>query len=175
VSPVFKLKDLVKLYSRLHSLGITDEVNVTYLKEKICANVASLESFKQGRNVLLAFKNDVGQALADACKNRSDEYAMCLARAAGFVRKELFLQKGDFSGSFDDGCEQRSVPDILVTLIQMILEGPSIKKQVTSTNVSLTIAQLINYITVSFTHVEQLQKGQDIDAAWRLHFPSMWE
>jgi len=110
-------------------LGTTDEVNVTYLKEKICALPPSLEPFKQGRNVLLAFKSDVGQALADACKNRSDENAMCLARAAEIVREELFLQEGDFSGSFDDKCEPRSVPDILVTLVQMILEGPTSRRK----------------------------------------------
>jgi len=91
-------------------LGITDKVNIAYLNDKICALVPSREPFKQGRNVLLAFKSDVDQALADSCMNRSDENAMCLARAGEIVREELFLQEGNFSGSFDDGCEQRSGP-----------------------------------------------------------------
>ena len=43
-----------------------------------------------GRNVMLSFHSDVGMAITKACSQDSERKAMCLARAAKIVRREMF-------------------------------------------------------------------------------------
>ncbi len=151
-SPVFKLKDLCTLYSdRLRVLGVDDDcVHSTRLKDKICKSIPQLQAFNQGKNVLLAFKSDIGQALADVCEDHSDEDALCLAKASRLIRQELFDGQKDFNGSFDAGCEEQSVPASLLTLVRLIIEGPSINHQADamSKHPALSIAQLIKFNSV---------------------------
>ena len=72
VVPIFKLADLVQLYTdRLIELGvdITGHIHSTDLKNRIVANVPGVSSYKQGLDVMLSFGDDVGHALRDACLN----------------------------------------------------------------------------------------------------------
>jgi len=70
--------------------------------------------------MLLAFKNDIGQALADACINRCDEDAFCLACAEDIVRRDLFEQCEGFHGYFQIESEQKSISSLLLTLVPYI-------------------------------------------------------
>ena len=65
---VFRLADLVCLYNqRLLQLGIiTPNVNSTRLKDKLLEEMPGLEAHKKGRDILLAFKEDIGEALSQA-------------------------------------------------------------------------------------------------------------
>ena len=67
---IFRLADLAFLYKqRLHQLGVlTPEVHSTRLKEQLLSQMPELEAHKQGRDVLLAFKEDVSSVLLDASK-----------------------------------------------------------------------------------------------------------
>ena len=85
-----------------------------------------MQSYKQGRECVLAFEDGIGQALVDLCKINNDENAMCLARAADIIREQLFLT--DDESNMIDG--KNVVPQSLVMLIRMILEGSSIKDQI---------------------------------------------
>ena len=49
-----------------------------------------------GRNVMFSFHSDVGMAIK-ACSQDSERKAMCLARAAKIVRREMYNL---FNGSF---------------------------------------------------------------------------
>lgn len=63
---VFRLAELSQMYStRLGQLGGDDftRVHSTHLKERILENVQGLQAHKQGRDVMLAFNDDIGQAL----------------------------------------------------------------------------------------------------------------
>lgn len=51
---------------------------------------------------------------------------MHLAKAAMLVRKELLAQNQCFNGTFDTNCQRSAVPDLLLTLVNMILEGPGV-------------------------------------------------
>jgi len=66
---VFRLAELVDLYKqRLQQLGFeAPNVNSTKLKEKISKELPELEAHKKGRDVLLAFQDDVGLALSESC------------------------------------------------------------------------------------------------------------
>ena len=54
-----------------------------------------LDCFKQGRDILLAFKKDVGPALA-----RVNEYddAMVVSKAAEILRRQILECKASFEG-----------------------------------------------------------------------------
>ncbi len=76
----------------------------------------------------------------------SDSDAVHLARAAQIVRRNIFGEAKTFTG-FPAGCQKSSVPSLLLALVNMILEGPSIKDQSKDTThaAALSIAQLLKF------------------------------
>ena len=151
IAPVFKLADLVKLYeSRLKQLQIeTDEkVHSTRLKERLLKHLPDLRAHNKGRDVFLVFQNDIGAALVKVVEQDDDDDAVQLAHAAKIVRKDLFEKSSSFNGSFRKGCQEDSVPELLLALVSMILDGPNIKDQISATQAALTIAQLLKFNAV---------------------------
>lgn len=149
VAPVLKLADLVKLYTaRLEQLGVTQQnrLNSTKLKDRILSHFPDLSAHKEGRDVLLAFTSDVGLALRKACVDYDDE-AICLARAATIVRRDMFKLQAIFTGTFDQECQLKSVPHSLLALVSMIHHGPSIKSQGADgfSQATLSVAQMLQY------------------------------
>ncbi len=94
---------------------------------------------------MLVFDDDIGVALGKACEQDRDRDSVILARAAQIVRRNIFSSK-PFTGSFEDNCQETSVPHLLLALVSMVLEGPSIKDQsyVCSKQAALSIAQLLH-------------------------------
>ena len=127
-----KLADLVKLYStRLEQLGVKqhDHSHSTHLKNRILAQFPDLAAHKEGCDVLLAFDKDLGPALCKVYEHDYDDEAICLAKAANIVRRDMLKLEATFTGSFDLDCQKRSVPHSLLALVSMILRGPNIKSQ----------------------------------------------
>ena len=87
-----------------------------------------LNSYKQGRDVIPSFNDDVGHALRDACADDADDEAICLAKAAYIIRRNMFGLHTGFDGSFPLGCQEDDVPKSLVALVSMIIDGFNIKK-----------------------------------------------
>jgi len=78
---VFKLADLAQLYmSRMEQLGFEHDVRVhtTRLRERLLAHFPAMLAQHQGRDVLLAFNDDLGDALAKACEMDRDVDAVHL-------------------------------------------------------------------------------------------------
>ena len=128
VAPVFELKDLVKLYATsLEQLGTSVEgrVHSTRLKERLLDHFQDMEAHKKGRDVILVFNQDVGDALGKACEKDADNDAVHLARAANIVRRDMLKMKQEFTGSFDSNCQADSVPTSLLALVSMVLYGPN--------------------------------------------------
>ena len=69
------------------------------------------------------------------------------------VRQQMFEDSKLFNGSFGENCQQESVSKILLALVTMVLEGPSIKDQIreSSTQAALSIAQLMKFNSVKHT------------------------
>ena len=80
---------------------------------------------KNGRNIFLTFEEDVSAALAKVCEFDNDSDAIHLAHAAKIVHNQMFGEAKSFTG-FSLGCQEESVPSLLLTLVTMILGGPSI-------------------------------------------------
>jgi len=106
--------------ARLNDLGLDIKVNSTRLKERVLANCPSLSASRKGKDVLLAFDTDVVDALKKACDSDSDEEAIILAKAAQIIRKDIFNEKYSFDGTLDNS----RVPESLLALVSMIMEGP---------------------------------------------------
>ena len=107
-----------------------------------------MEAHKKGRDVMLAFKEDIGLALSKACDHDADADAIHLAMAANIVRREMFQKRNNFSGSFGPKCQEESIQISLLALVAMIINGPNIEAQSSASSMPqpiLTIAQLLMY------------------------------
>ena len=108
-----------------------------------------MRAYTKGRDVLMAFEDDIGTALAKACELDNNKDAMHIAHAAQIVRRHIFGEAKPFNG-FPEECQEDSVPKLLLTLVNMVLEGPSIKDQMeeATSPAALTIAQLLKFNSV---------------------------
>uniref|UniRef100_UPI00358E794D uncharacterized protein isoform X2 n=1 Tax=Myxine glutinosa TaxID=7769 RepID=UPI00358E794D len=150
VAPMFKLSDLLRLYTdRLRHLGVevTGRIHSSDLKDRILANVPGIRAYKQGRNVLLGFDDDVGFALMNSSVDNCDDEAICLAKAAQLIRRDMLEMQATFDGSFSKGCQEQAVPKSLVALVSMIMDGPNIMNKETEKvrQATLSMAQLLQY------------------------------
>jgi len=150
VAPVFRLADLIQLYSeRLLDFGVeqSGRIHSTDLKIRLLANIPGLRAFKQGRNVMLSFEDDVGLALKEATLDDYDDEAICLAKAAQIVRRDMQQKTSTFTGSFGNNCQEEAIPQSLLALVSMIMDGTNIKNKDPDTfrQSALTVAQLLQF------------------------------
>ena len=78
---------------------------------------------------------------------------MCLQRAANIVRQDMFTESYVANGSFSQNCQRGSIPQTLLSLVNMILEGPKAKRQSTinPSQAALPLAQLHTFNSVKHT------------------------
>ena len=151
---VLKLADLVKMYiARLEQLGVSvaGRIHSTELKNRLLIQFPDMQAHKRGRDVYLAFQDDIALALDKAYNTNFDDEAIILAKAANIIRRDI-NQKGEspFSGEFGSMCQELSVPQSLAALVAMVLDGPNIASQssnITAPQAVLTLAQIICYNT----------------------------
>ena len=84
---------------------------------------------------MLSFDDDIGGAIQKACDHDYND-VMHLVQVAKIVRKEMFQLKYSFNGAFTEECQQSVIPQSLLALVNMILEGPNIKPQSQVINVA---------------------------------------
>ncbi|CAG2256073.1 unnamed protein product [Mytilus edulis] len=145
VAPVFKMSDLSKMYgNRLEKMGAEQEgrVHSTRLKNRLLTYVPDIEAYKQGRENLLAFKDDIGPALRRACEEDFDSNYMQIYKAVKIVRSDMMATSSEFNGTFAADCQEKSVPRSLLTLVNMLLYGPDITTDSFSQE-TLSIAQML--------------------------------
>jgi len=164
IAPVFKLSDLVKMYQcRLQQFGIQTETRVhsTRLKNKILAQFPGMTAQSHGKEGLLVFDEDIAGALSNACQFDKDVEAMILVKAAQIVRRDITNATYKFSGEFSTCCHEKSVPQSLTALTQMILEGASIDshEDMTCVPAAQSIAQLIVFNSVKHTRKNTLAQS----------------
>lgn len=140
---VFKLTDLTDLMTRrMEQLGLKEpQIHKTRLKEQLLDRLPELQAHKTGRQVILAFKDDVGPALSKAFKLTD------VSRTAQLVRNDILESRANFDGYFEENCQETSVPPSLIELVSMIEHGPDIQSQIENeaTMSDLAVAQIIHY------------------------------
>ena len=162
--PVFKLTELAKLYAdQLEELGakIMGSIHTTRLKDRILANIPDMQAHKHGRDVLLAFNEDIRTVLKNAYGHDFDDEGMILSQAARIVQRSMSEAKYSFNSTFVKDCHSQSVPGLLLSLVKMILSESSINKDsdhINETQAALTVAQLLQYNS-SFCHSSSVLKS----------------
>ena len=149
-SPVFVLKDLVKMYKEiLLDLGANEEfirkVHSTRLKESIMKHVSCLYEKKKGKDVLLTLEEHVGHAIFEASKTSSFDEGIILSKAAKIIRHHLFSSDQVFDGDLPQQKQTASVPKELIHLVSLILEGTPQHQQVSGNThaIAVNLSQLI--------------------------------
>ena len=87
---LFKLSQLNKLYcDRLRELGVevVGRIHSTRLKNRILSKFPGMNSYPDGREILLAFNVDVGEILGNSLSTNYDDEGFILAEAAKIVRR----------------------------------------------------------------------------------------
>lgn len=161
-APVFKLADLARLYeSRMAQFGVQcdERTHTTRLKQRLLAQFPDLRAQKKGRDIYLVFDEDLGAALTKACELDTESDALHLAHAAQIVRRYIFDEAKPFSELLA-GSPTETVPRELLTLVSMILEGPSIKHKENDSMspATFSIAQLIKFNAVKHTRATPASK-----------------
>ena len=112
--PVFRLYDLTKFYcERLEELGLKLEgrIHSTRLKNRILSQFDDLTAYNEGREVLLVFNSDVGEALTSAASINYNDEGFILAKAATIIRRDILGSKhSEFEGGFSPECQESYVP-----------------------------------------------------------------
>lgn len=89
-----------------------------------------MQAYTRGRDVLMAFEEDISIALAKACEQDNNQDAMHNTHAALIVHRHiLYLVRPNHLMAFPKKCQKDSVPKLLLTLVNMVLDGPSMKDQ----------------------------------------------
>lgn len=149
VATVFKLRDLADIYHKKieqFGLSVTSRVNTTRLKERILAHIPDLEAHREGRDTYLVFNKDIGPAIRKAFEEDADDEGIHLVKAASVVRRHMLSMSNKFTGTFEEGCQEAAVPESLLALVNMILDGPNIKADPKlAPQSALTIAQLLQF------------------------------
>ena len=120
-----------------------------------------LTAYSEGRDILLTFNEHIGDALNKACKHDSE--ASHLAKAAQYIRNDMFSKSYSFDGEFDKNQED-VVLSSLLALVRMLLSGANIKKQrdmsANDTRIANTVCQFIMFNSVKHSTTSSSGKGR---------------
>lgn len=123
-------------------------------------SIPHLHGYNEGREVLLAFKDDVGIALKFICQQTYDSNALQLTKAVKILRGDMSEIQQKFKGNFSGDCQTDLVSSSVITLINMILEGPNIiikgdeENTVPCSIAAQTIGQLLVFNMVKHSRSE---------------------
>jgi len=121
--------------------------------------IPDLEAHKSKYEVILSFKEDIGDSLLEATKRKQDDDAVVLMRAAEIIQNEIFEMEYRFNRSLLDKQYDNYSPSQL-TLVQMVLGGTNIQKQ-TENNREVKSAAISITELLTFNAVKQRRKSSN--------------
>lgn len=110
-----------------------------------------MAAYNEGRDVFLAYSEDVGTVLQLVYESDRDELSIMMTTISDVIRKDILSKIVTFSGSYDQNSQRESVPQSLLSLVSMIINGSNITDQTDNTKLSqpvLTIAQLLVFNSI---------------------------
>lgn len=180
---VFKLAELTDLYHcRVKEMGliVPQRENSTRLKQRLLAQLPHLHSYRKGKDVYLAYNDEIASVLGDKYKTDVDEQSVLIVKLAKLLRCDILNNTTTFTGMLDKESQVNAVPNSLIHLISMLLTGPTIRNQTNCSvifPVVLTIAQLIMFNTAKkrgpntkrLTHNTQREPPGPVYIALKIH------
>ena len=123
------MTDLAALYDkRTVGLGFPAiKCNTTHLREDIKRLIPDIKSVQTNHGWSLVFDDDLSKAVIDIKGNRSNDVSIIL-RAAKILRQEFLPMKQTFTGSFSTSNEADSIPPMLRSFLNMLLDGSGINR-----------------------------------------------
>ncbi len=152
----FYIIELSELYkTRLKELGgiVPDRVHTPRFQERILSQIPWMKGLKVDKKLYIACEDAIGKAAAHELHQSPDQDACNMAQTAIHLREHIFDSKQRFDGEFAANTQEKSVPHILSSFIDMVLCGPSVKRQKVEDrkSVALSIAELLIYNAVKKT------------------------
>ena len=143
------LSELVKFYQcKLKEVGAkSGKTNATRLKERVLEAVPDLTGHPEGRDVIQASRHDIGGIMTEVKRRDSD--AWCLARAVHIVRKDILKVDNSFNEKFSSECKKNSIPASLLSLVGMLIKGPTTKIDPSNNQACVSVSQLIVFNSVA--------------------------
>lgn len=166
---VFNLATLKKLYlQRLYEMGrlCDKEINSTRFKEHVLKHLPDgWTAVTKGTNTVYFSHNDtMGKIMTEATnqQNIDQDEAILVMKAMSILRKNSMFPQKPFNGSFDANCLSNSVPELLFTSMNMLLQGSKDGLEGLGddvdmsqrTKAALTLCQLIIFNMVKHTPSE---------------------
>ena len=111
--------------------------------------------YPEGREVILASRHEIGGILTEAKRRDSDAWCLatwCLATAAHIVRKDIPKVDNSFNGKFFPECQKNSIPASLLSLVGMLIKGPTTKIDPSNNEACVSVSQLIVFNSVARPH-----------------------
>ena len=143
---IYKLSKLHENYvERLNEFDVVCSINRTRLKEQLLRHFKEdgLQEQLVASSVILAFPKGIQQLLKDSLFIHDyDEEAMMFAKVSKLCRDELFKINTNFSGTFENGCQEQIAPNTRM-LLSMILYGPNLSNLAKDSQACLTLTQLL--------------------------------
>ena len=149
-----KLVDLKSLYKQrliqVSSNWVGKTVHSTRFKEHLLQKLGNQWQFfksENGKNLVLSRNENSAEVLLEHMS--LEEEAQKIVEVGLLLRKHILLPRTPFSGKFSASCLNDSVPNSLLTLIRVLLEGAGgigVEEQARVTarmRVALTISQLL--------------------------------
>ena len=148
------------VYESIDAQSFAEAAHATHLRERILNKIPGLCVTKSGRQVTLTADNEVGRALFETCPWSDEGNERVLNKAAKIVRKDLLVSDEIFDGDVSEKWQSRSVPNSLVKLISMILEGmePSRELSAGLQKVCVNLSQPIKFNSVKQKRQQGTQK-----------------
>ena len=138
---IFPMSHLCNIYKGfLEQYGLPTYVHTSRLSEQLLKDLPYMTAVKQGKDKILIFKDDIGEAIKIACSDGDyNKEARNLIKAAKILRQEILLMKTNFDGRLES--PDKTVPEILKSFFKMIIKGNENQQNV------LTLAQLLCFNT----------------------------
>ena len=92
-----------------------------------------LKAHKKGKQIILTTGDIAAKAILATLSFDNEDDGKYMVNVAKRVRSDLFKEKKAFDGRFNKESQHRSVPDSLLMLLQIILEGTNIIASKTTT------------------------------------------
>lgn len=142
---VFRMGQLRKLYkSRLTQLLGREpegEIQTQRFRQKILTHFTDLKEHKSGKEYILLPNNL--NVMNNINNSDQDEDALAVNRFVKNVRKTILSSEIAFKGEFEKDCEEKTIPNALLALVNMLLWGSAVQNDCRASKPALSICQLI--------------------------------